>query len=484
MTSTLAARRAAPETNAPIRFLAEQAFSRAAGAPLIADNAVRLLKDATENYPAWLAAIDAAERTILFENYIFKDDAAGSAFAEALARRARAGVQVRVLYDWLGSLGTRRVWRELAAAGVEVRAFNPPRLDSPLGWLSRDHRKTVSVDGRAAFVSGLCVGKEWVGDPARGVPPWRDTGIELRGPAVAAVERAFAQTWAECGPPISLAELATDDGQEPAGDVSLRVIASTPYTAGIYRLDQLIAAVARRTLWITDAYFVGTTPYVQALRAAAQDGVDVRLLVPGGSDVPILKPLSRAGYRPLLEGGVRVYEWNGPMLHAKTAVADELWARVGSSNLNIASWIGNWELDVAIEDAGFGAAMARQYVADLRDATEIVLDARLRVRAPAGRRRPVVRSTAGGSARRAAAGALRIGNTVGAAIANRRVLGPAEARLTAGAGGTLLLLALVALLWPPAVAVPLALVFAWVAVGLLVKASRLRSARRADTRDV
>ena len=134
-----------------------------------------------------------------------------------------------------------------------------------------------------------------------------------------------------------------------------------------------IAGLARKRLWITDAYFVGVPGYMQALRAAVHDGVDVRLLVPGGSDLPLVRSLSRAGYRGLLEGGVRVFEWNGSMVHAKTAVADGLWARVGSTNLNIQSWMGNWELDVAIEDTGFGAEMERMFEADLERSTEVVL---------------------------------------------------------------------------------------------------------------
>ena len=158
--------------------------------------------------------------------------------------------------------------------------------------------------------------------------------------------------------------------------MTLRVIASVPHAAGIYRLDQLIAAGARRTLWLTDAYFVGVTPYVQALRAAARDGVDVRLLAPGASDVWLVRSLSRAGYRPLLEAGVRVFEWNGSMLHAKTAVADGRWARVGSTNLNLASWLGNWELDVAVEDERFASAMEAMFLEDLTRATEIVLSDR------------------------------------------------------------------------------------------------------------
>src|SRR5262249_9819239 len=136
---------------------------------------------------------------------------------------------------------------------------------------------------------------------------------------------------------------------------------------------QLIATAARKYLWLTDAYFVGLAPYVQALCSAARDGVDVRLLVPGASDIALLRPLSRAGYRPLLASGVRGFEWNGTMLHAKTAVADGLWARVGSTNLNIASWIQNWELDVAIEDPEFAEQMSAMYEEDLGRATEIVL---------------------------------------------------------------------------------------------------------------
>ena len=138
--------------------------------------------------------------------------------------------------------------------------------------------------------------------------------------------------------------------------MGLRVVATVPATAVLFRVDQLVAALAKNRLWLTDAYYAGTTAYVQALRAAAKDGVDVRLLVPNGTDIPILRPLSRAGYRPLLEAGVRVFEWNGTMLHAKTAVADSNWARVGSSNLNVASWLGNCELDVVVEDESFARA--------------------------------------------------------------------------------------------------------------------------------
>jgi len=313
----------------PMRTLAEQAFSRTAGAPLVPGNRIRLLKDARENYPAWLEAMCSATQTIHFESYIIYDDDVGRQFADVLIAKAREGVRVRLLYDWMGGVGkaSSRFWRGLTAGGVEVRCFNPPRVDSPLGWLSRNHRKSISVDHRVAFVTGLCVGRMWIGEPKRGIEPWRDTGVEVRGPAVVDIVQAFAQAWAEAGIPLAADELPDYDSTPPAGDVMVRVVASMPNVAGLYRLDQLIAAVARQTLWLTDAYFVGTTSYVQTLRAAAMDGVDVRLLVPGSSDIPIFVSLSRAGYRPLLEAGVRVFEWNGSMLHAKTAVADGRWAR-------------------------------------------------------------------------------------------------------------------------------------------------------------
>jgi cardiolipin synthase len=344
-----------------VRELANQAFSRAAGAPLVGGNVIRLLADARENYPAWLDAIGSARRHIHFESYIIHEDDTGWTFAEALVAKARAGVRVRLVYDWMGGFGkaSRAFWNHLREGGVEVRCYNPPRLESPFGWLSRDHRKMLAVDGRIGFVAGLCVGRMWVGDPSRKLDPWRDTGVELRGPAVEAVERAFAQVWAMMGTPLPEGELVAAAELAPDGEMSARVVATVPATAGMLRLDQLVAALAQERLWLTDAYFAGTTSYVQALRAAAKDGVDVRLLVPGGTDIPLLRPLSRAGYRPLLDAGVRVFEWNGTMLHAKTAVADARWARVGSTNLNIASWFGNCELDVVVEDEGFACSMER-----------------------------------------------------------------------------------------------------------------------------
>jgi cardiolipin synthase len=450
--------------------LLDQAFSRAAGAHLVGGNRVCLLRDAAENYPAWLEAIRGAERYVHFESYIIRDDTSGRQFADALTAKARARVPVRLLYDWMGAFRKTpaRFWAALRRAGVEVRCFNPFRLASPLGWVHRDHRKSLVVDGTVAFVTGLCVGDAWVGDAARGIAPWRDAGIGVRGPAVAEIARAFAQVWSVAGPPLPCEVVAGAEVPVPAGDVAMRIVASEPARAGLLRVDELVAAAARETLWLADAYFAGIPSYVQALRAAALDGVDIRLLVPGGTDIPILRPLSRGGYRPLLEAGVRVLEWNGPMMHAKTAVADGRWARVGSSNLNVASWLGNYELDAVIEDVPFAQLMMQQYEADLTNATEVLLHGGRRTRGI----RPLARGA--GSAGRATAGALRLGNTVTAAVAGHRVLAPAEARIVAALGGVLLLAASLAFRWPQLLAWPLALLLVWLGGALLARAWQLR----------
>ena len=461
-----------------LRELATQAFSRAAGAPLVAGNHVRLLKDASENYPAWLNAIRAARRHVHFEMYFIEEDDSGREFADALIGKAREGVPVRLVYDWMGGFrrASRRFWNALRGAGVQVRCYNPPRPDSPFGWLSRDHRKMLAVDGEVGFITGLCVAREWVGDASRGLEPWRDTGVEIRGPAVAELERAFARTWACLGEPIP-----EGPGASPAaGDINLRIVASEPATAGMLRLDQLVAALARSRLWLADAYYAGMPSYVQALRAAARDGVDVRLLLPHSSDIPILRQLSRAGYRPLLEAGVRIFEWNGTMMHAKTGVADGHWARVGSTNLNIASWFGNCELDAVIEDDAFALRMEEMYLEDLGNTTEVVLDRRHRMSAPGEPRHPRSGISGAGSASGTAAGALRIGNAIGAVFTDRRALGPIEARLSATTGLALLALAALFAVFPQALAFPLAALAAWAGVALLYRGYALHRRQKKD----
>ena len=201
--------------------LSDEALSRAAGAFLIPGNRIQLLKDAGENYPAWITAIESAEKWVHFETFIIHEDEMGRQFADLFAEKAKQGVKVRVIYDWVGGLGnaSRRFWRRMIADGIDVRCFNRPRIDSPLGWINRDHRKMIGVDGRLAFITGLCVGQRWVGYPERGIDAWRDTGVEIEGPAVLEVERAFSEVWAVTGPPLPGGETLRAGSIGEAGDV-------------------------------------------------------------------------------------------------------------------------------------------------------------------------------------------------------------------------------------------------------------------------
>ena len=471
-----------PNPESPYRQLAERMLSRAAGAPLVGGNSVTLLIDGTAHFDAWLTAIRGARRRVLLENYMIRDDAVGRAFRDALVERAQAGVFIAVVVDWFGCLGQSgsRFWAPLRAAGGRVRVFNAPRLGAPLGWISRDHRKLLVVDGIQGFLSGVCINAKWLGNPARRESPWRDTGVALRGPAVAELEAAFTHSFGSTGPPLDA--LTPIPGiMRPAGAVALRVIATQPASARLYRLDLLIASMARRTLWLTDAYFVGIAPYVETLMEASRDGVDVRLLVPSSSDVPLVASMSRSGFRPLLKAGIRVFEWNGSMLHAKTAVVDGLWSRVGSSNLNIASWLANLEIDVAVEDAGFAGQLAAQYERDLQNATEVVLSPRRFRRSEHVRRsaahRPRFRQ-AGGSSSRAAVSALRIANRVGVALIDRRVLGKASGAPPLIGALALMALAVIAISRPAWISWPLGAIAGWFALNMGIQAWLARRRRR------
>ncbi len=386
--------------------LLQRGLRRAAEARLIHGNAGTLLIDGPRAYPAMLERIAAAERRVHFENYIFRGDDVGRRFADALIERARAGVEVRVLYDWFGSIRTpRSFWNRMRRAGCEVRAFGPPSLRRPHALLLRDHRKLVVVDGRAAVIGGLCIGGEWVGGDwiagerggseqagderaggkrvggkrvggnradDGGARCWRDTAVLLEGPVARELDRAFLRMWRRAG---GRTPTPIDARPAEAGDMAVRVVDGPPAHARAYRLYQILAAMAGRTLYVTGAYPLAPVSLRRALAATARAGVDVRLLVPGQSDVPILNQAARVHYGTLLRAGVRIYEWTGPMLHAKTVVADGALALIGSSNLNPFSFTGNYELDVEIQDPTLAGALERQFLEDLASAREITEEA-------------------------------------------------------------------------------------------------------------
>jgi cardiolipin synthase A/B len=346
------------------------AFNRASAGRPVPGNKVDLLIDGPDAYGAMLALITEAGRWVHFENYIIRSDATGRRFADALMQRARAGIRVRLLYDAIGSLYTsRRLWRDLRRAGVEVRAFHPIRPLNLVTNFSRNHRKLVVADGARSVIGGLCIGREWTGEGHPDGRPWRDTAVRIAGPASAVLDQAFARTWRVAGGTLPDDDVA--GRVTPEGDAEVRVIAGEPGRERTFRVIELLAAGSIERLWITDAYLVAPPRLLQGLRDAAKDGVDVRLLVPGSSDLPLVRNLSRIGYRDLLRAGVRIYEWDGPMLHAKTIVADGRWVRIGSSNLNPSSLIGNYELDVLVEDSGLAEAMERQFRLDIARSREV-----------------------------------------------------------------------------------------------------------------
>lgn len=348
----------------------ERAFDRASGSRPIPGNRVSLLFDGPLAFEAMLALIAGAERWIHFDNYIFRSDRTGTRFAEALAERARAGIKVRVSVDWLGCIGTKRsVWQILESAGVSLRFFHRPGLVDLGSIVSRNHRKLVVADGRRAMLGGFCIGDEWAGDAALGRLPWRDTAIAVDGPAAAALDQAFARTWALGAEPLPDGELAGE--VEACGSAFVRVLAGEPATERAYRVTELLLATAAERVWVTDAYLVAPRRLYRYLVDAAQEGVDVRLLVPGTSDIPLVRNLTRFGYRDLIRSGVRIYEWTGPMLHAKTVVAEGRWVRVGSSNLNHSSLISNYELDVLVDAPDLASEMEAQFRRDLEASAEV-----------------------------------------------------------------------------------------------------------------
>jgi len=458
-----------------------RALDRAAGARPIEGNTLTSHPDSPAALEAMLAAIGAARHWVHFENYIFRSDRIGRRFAAAMAERARAGIRVRVLYDAFGSLGTSwRMWRELRAAGAEVRAFHPILSSHPFEIFVRDHRKLLVVDGDVAITGGLCVGDEWAGDPQRGRLPWRDTMVSVTGPAADALDRAFARIWRLTGPPLPADEFEADPA--PCGDATVRVVEGEPGAGRVYRAVQILAAAAVERLWITDAYLVAPPSLFASLADAARDGVDVRLLVPGPSDLPILRNLTRTGYRELLRAGIRVFEWRGPMLHAKTMLADRSWGRVGSSNLNVSSLLTNWELDVVAADPQFCDALAAQFRRDLAQSNEIVLRPRLRplpdrlVGTPTD---PAIQVPPRLPLRKRS----RYELSVAAVVALRRVAGGLRRTMAASVTVALVTIGVLLLAFPRVMSIVAAGVALWLALGFGLYALQQRRSREPDDGD-
>jgi cardiolipin synthase len=360
----------------------EEVIERLTDGPLYRDNAVELLLDGPATHAAMLEAIAGAQHHVHLETYILADDEVGSRFARALADKARAGVPVRVIYDSIGSRSASDdFWAGLERAGVTVRTYNPPdpiQDQNPFDIDTRDHRKLLIVDGRVAFTGGINIDRSYVhpSDAVGGTSSrsgWRDTHIRIAGPAVAGFQTLFVRLWETLDAPFAEAPYAPHDLDE--GDTLVRVLSGVGGNAEasqIWVAYQAAAKVARERIWITQSYFAPDDELMKAISEAAARGVDVRILVAGFSDSQLLLNASRAYYADLLAGGVRVFESQEQILHAKTMVVDGYWSTVGSSNLDYLSFLHNHEANAVILGPTFAAELEDVFLTDLEHAKEIV----------------------------------------------------------------------------------------------------------------
>ncbi len=369
-----------------------RALWRIASADVSCGNVVTLLRDGPGTFDAMLALIDSAKETVEFEGYIFRQDEIGERFARAFVEAADRGVRVRVLVDWLGRLPTPwSFFRRLQREGLDVRAFNPPGFRAWLGFLPRDHRKVLVVDGRSGVTGGIGIGLEWKhGMIRRRRSPWRDTAVRFEGDATKDLLQAFERMWARSlgrvGPRPRILRAPRDSflntRLHPGSLVG--IIEGEPGRLRVSRALQIQSVAAERSIWIASAYFMPSPSEIEALSGAARDGVDVRVLVPSRFDHFWLRGLMSRQYQRLLRNGVRIWEWRGEMMHAKTSVVDGRWIRVGSTDFNPLGIAINYELDAVIEDAALGAVAEAMFLEDLQQSRELRAHSRFLNAGPSG----------------------------------------------------------------------------------------------------
>lgn len=373
-----------------------------AGSPLATGNKVTLLRDGPATYRAMFGAIGAARQTVNLETYIFDDDDIGRQLAELLIRKQKEGVQVNLMYDAVGCIGTpREFFDRLRENGINVVEFNPINpLAFNKGWLvnKRDHRKLLVVDGSVAFTGGINISGvyqkgssggsfRWSGSsgsssaPTRKKPkandgPWRDTQVQIEGPVVAEFQKLFLANWNKQKGPL------LDDNNyfpvlERRGRELVRAIGSSPGSpANVMYLTMMSAIVnSAVSVHLTNAYFAPDTQMMEAIKDAAKRGVDVKLVLPSYSDFGVSFHAGRANYDELLDAGVKIYERRNAMLHSKTAVIDGVWSTVGSTNLDWRSFLHNDELNAVVLGHDFGAQMEAMFQDDLAASTEITREA-------------------------------------------------------------------------------------------------------------
>ena len=373
-----------PDTSIFDRHLAVE--EEITGRPLTTGNRVQLLQDGMATYEAMLAAIAGARDHINMETYILEDDTVGRQFAQALIDKQVQGVQVSLIHDSVGTLGTPAAFfQRLTDAGIQVLAFNPVNpLALRQDWAlnQRDHRKLLIVDGRTAFLGGINISSVYSGGsfgrPARpgptSGPAWRDTDLMLQGPVVAELQKLFLASWAQQQGP-ALLEKAWFPAPAKAGNHVVRAIGSSPLDPYSQIYATLLSAIgsAETSVHLTNAYFAPDPQLLGALSAAARRGVDVKLILPGQTDSWLVFHVGRGYYTELLQAGVKIYERRGVILHAKTALIDGVWATVGSTNLDWRSFLHNFELNAVVLGTEFGSQVQAMFDRDLAASDPVLL---------------------------------------------------------------------------------------------------------------
>jgi cardiolipin synthase len=354
---------------------------RIAAADASSGNEVELMRDGTRIFAAMLEVIERARETVVLESYMIVSDSVGERFSFALRAAAKRGVKVRVIADWAGSRETTRAfWRTLREGGVDVRIFNKPGFRRWLGILPRDHRKVLVADEDVCVTGGIGLAEVWSGFVKRKRrAPWRDTAVLIRGPAAVDMARAFETMWKRANfeerraarrHMVRRARNTATTPEQSTGAV-VGIVEGEPWRLRVARALQIQSVSAEKAIWIASAYFYPSSAEIEALCGAALDGVDVRVLVPSKYDHPWVRRLTRSVYKQLLRNGVRIWEWNGVMMHAKTSVIDGRWVRVGSTDFNPLGVAINYELDALIESKELGKAAEEMFLRDLEESTEI-----------------------------------------------------------------------------------------------------------------
>lgn len=360
--------------------VADQQFVRSMsvllGPPILEGNRVETLLNGDGIFPSMLEAISGAKTTIDFETYIYWSGEIGKRFAAALSERARAGVKVNVLVDWLGSQKMDNDSIEkMTQAGVDFRKYRPLRWYN-LGRINnRTHRKLLVVDGRIGFTGGVGIADNWTGN-AQDPEHWRDNHYRLEGPAVAQMQAAFMDNWTK----VSGSVLHGDTyfpAQKPAGPMYAQVFQSSSQggSESMHLMYLLSIAAATKSIDLAMAYFVPDEETREALVSAMKRGVRVRLILPGQyNDADLVRNASRAGWGPLLQAGALIHEFQPTTYHVKLLIVDGLWSSVGSTNFDVRSFRLNDEANLNVYDADFARLQTETFEADLKRSQRITLE--------------------------------------------------------------------------------------------------------------